>query len=54
MTDKLKWGVLSTAGITRAVIPPIKEASRSELLAVASRDPARAQAFASRWGIPRA
>jgi xylose dehydrogenase (NAD/NADP) len=54
MTDKLKWGVLSTAGINRAVIPPINEASRSELLAVASRDQAKAQAFASRWDIPRA
>jgi len=54
MTDKLKWGVLSTAGINRAVIPPIKEASRSELLAVASRDQSKAQAFAARWDIPRA
>jgi xylose dehydrogenase (NAD/NADP) len=54
MTDKLKWGLLSTAGINRAVIPPIKEASRSELLAVASRDEARARAFAGRWDIPRA
>ena len=54
MTDKLKWGVLSTAGINRAIIPPIKKANRSELVAVASRELSKARAFAGKWHIPRA
>jgi predicted dehydrogenase len=48
----LRWGLLSTARINRAVIPPIKESPRHELRAVASRDPGRARAYAGEWGIP--
>ncbi len=54
MADKLRWGLLSTAGINRAVIAPIRAAARSELAAVASRDRARARAYAAEWNIPRA
>lgn len=53
MADKLRWGLLSTAGINRALIGPLKAAARSDLVAVASRDAARAQAYAQEWGIPR-
>ena len=52
---KIRWGVLSTANIGRgAVIPAIQQASNSELLAVASRDPQKAQDFAARLKIPKA
>ncbi len=52
--QKLRWGLLSTARINRAVIPPIQLSKRSELLGVASRDPAKADAYAREWNIPRA
>ena len=54
MSNKIRWGILSTAGINDALITPIKQASRSELVAVASRDQAKAQAYAQEKGIPKA
>jgi predicted dehydrogenase len=50
----LRWGLLSTARINRAVIPPIRASLRSELSAVASRDLPKAQAYAAEWHIPQA
>jgi len=50
----LRWGLLSTAAINRAVIPALQESSRNELVAVASRDLARAEPYAKHWAIPRA
>lgn len=50
---KIRWGLLSTARINRAVIPPIRKSRRGELYAVASRDEAKARAYAQEWGIPR-
>ena len=50
----LRWGLLSTAHINRRLIPAIGAAARAELLAVASRDRARAEAYAAEWDIPRA
>jgi xylose dehydrogenase (NAD/NADP) len=50
----LKWGLLSTAHINRRLIPAIHAAAQAELLAVASRDPARAKIYAAEWNIPRA
>ena len=52
--DKLRWGLLSTARINRAVIPPIRSSKRSDLVAVASRSQASADAYAKEWDIPRA
>ncbi len=54
MTEtKLRWGVLSTSNIGRAAVNPAIQASNNgELLAVASRDEARARDFAEKWGIP--
>ena len=49
----LRWGLLGAARINRSIIPAIRESPRSELVAVASRDPARATAYAREWGIPR-
>jgi xylose dehydrogenase (NAD/NADP) len=50
----VKWGILSTARINRAVIPPAHASEKVELVAVASRDQARADAYAAEWEIPRA
>jgi predicted dehydrogenase len=54
MNDKVRWGLLSTAHINRRVIPAIRQSSRGELVAVASRSAATAQAYARKWAIPHA
>lgn len=54
MTNTLNWGIISTAHINRRLIPPIKKSARSTLVGVASRGPAKAQAYAAEWDIPRA
>lgn len=51
---KLNWGILSTARINRALIPPLQASRRSELLAVASRQPETVGEYARERGIPRA
>lgn len=50
----LRWGIIGTARINRRVIPAIRLAPRSELVGVASRTRARADAYATEWQIPRA
>jgi len=50
----VRWGLLSTANINRRLIPAIRQAARSELVAVASRNKEKADAYAARWDIPRA
>jgi xylose dehydrogenase (NAD/NADP) len=54
MGGRVRWGILSTASINRKVIPAAKASPQVELLAVASRDHARATAQAREWGIERA
>ena len=51
---KARWGLLSTARINERLIPALRAAGRSELLAVASRSEERAQAYARQWDIPYA
>jgi len=51
---KLRWGLLSTARINRAVIPPIRASVQSELRAVASRDVVKAKDYAKESRIPHA
>jgi len=53
-TSLVKWGILSTADINRKVIPGARASGKVELVAVASRDQARADAYAGAWEIPRA
>ena len=48
------WGIISTADINRKVIPGAKESPKVDLVAVASRDQARAEEYAAEWGIERA
>ncbi len=52
MPEKIRWGILSTARINRSLIPPIRQSERSELVAVASRNLEKAQAYAQQWEIP--
>ena len=55
MTAKiLRWGLLSTAHINRALIPPLKASKRNRLVAVASRSQATAENYAHQRKIPRA
>jgi predicted dehydrogenase len=49
----LRWGLLGVARINRSIIPALRASPRSELVAVASREPAKAAAYAREWGIPR-
>jgi D-xylose 1-dehydrogenase (NADP+, D-xylono-1,5-lactone-forming) len=56
MTDRssrLRWGLVSTAKINRAVIGPIRDAARSELIGIASRNAGRAISYAFDYGIPK-
>ncbi|MBL8119986.1 MAG: Gfo/Idh/MocA family oxidoreductase [Anaerolineae bacterium] len=55
MTRKIRWGVLSTAGIgKRRVIPAMQLTTNGEVAAVASRNLERARTFADELGIPKA
>lgn len=52
---QIRWGVLGVAKIgTTKVIPAMQQASRGHVMAIASRDLARAQAAAAQLGIARA
>ena len=50
----VKWGIVSTADINRKLIPGAHASQKVELVAVASRDRARAEAYAHEWEIPQA
>jgi len=49
----LNWGLLSTARINRALIPPLRASKRNQLVAVASRTQESADRYAREWKIPR-
>lgn len=51
--SKIRWGLLSTANINRRLIPAIRESARGELVAIASRSQASAQAYGDQWEIPQ-
>ena len=53
-SDTVRWGILSTARINRALLGPLSESPRSTLMAVASRDLATARSYADKNQIPRA
>jgi predicted dehydrogenase len=52
--DFVRWGLLSTANINRRVMPAFRAARRGAVAAVASRDEAKARAYAAEWEIPQA
>src|SRR5579863_4605227 len=55
MGKKVRWGILSTAGIAiRKVIPGMQKSDWVEVTAIASRDRRKAEKAASALGIPRA
>jgi D-xylose 1-dehydrogenase (NADP+, D-xylono-1,5-lactone-forming) len=49
----VRWGILSTARIAQRVVDGAAIAENAELVAVASRDEARARSYAAERGIPR-
>src|SRR3954452_12386815 len=54
MAPAVKWGIISTADINRKLIPGAHASPKVDLLAVASRDKGRAEAYAREWEIERA
>jgi D-xylose 1-dehydrogenase (NADP+, D-xylono-1,5-lactone-forming) len=54
MNAAVSWGFLSTAKINEKLLTGASESDRSQVLAVASRDAARAEAYARARGIERA
>jgi xylose dehydrogenase (NAD/NADP) len=53
-TSRLRWGLLSTARITKALRDPLRISKRNQLLAVASRSQAKADEFAHKNKVKRA
>src|SRR5512137_1757879 len=54
MKRKLRWGLLSTAQINKAIIPGLQSSQKNELYAVASRSKEHADEYARMYGIPHA
>ena len=54
MTERLRVGILSTAKINDAILTGARESAGAEVVAVASRDRGRAEAYAAEKGVPRA
>jgi predicted dehydrogenase len=55
MSEKLRWGVLSTAAIgLKKVVPAMQQGTYSEITAIASRDLGNARQAATTLGIPKA
>jgi predicted dehydrogenase len=54
MSEPLRWGILGTARINRALVPPLRASKRNTLTAIASRDLARAREVAAQWDVPQA
>ena len=48
------WGLLSTAPINTSILAAARASDRADVVAVASRDQARAEAYARKHGIERA
>lgn len=47
------WGMLSTAGIGRAVVAAVRGSKKAEFVAVAGRAATRAAGYAAELGVPR-
>jgi xylose dehydrogenase (NAD/NADP) len=54
MSEPVRWGLLSTARINRAILEGAQQSERTEVVAVASRDQARADVYAREHGLDRA
>ncbi len=53
MSDRFRWGIVSTGGIARTFADALKRLPDAELLAVGSRTQASADAFGDDFGVPR-
>src|SRR5688572_18450591 len=53
MNEPVRWGILSTARISALLLGGAREAANVDVVAVASRDEARAAAYAADNGIVR-
>ena len=51
---KVRWGILGNARINRRFVPGVQDSGNSELVAIASRDEAKAQEGAKQWGASKA
>ncbi|WP_446666635.1 Gfo/Idh/MocA family protein [Flexivirga sp. B27] len=54
MSEKLRWGVLSCARITRKTIPALQQTTNGEVVGIASRTEEKAREYADKHGIPHA
>jgi predicted dehydrogenase len=55
IVTKVRWGVLGAAKIAiEKVIPAMQRGERSDVVAIASRDPAKARKAAVQLGVPKA
>jgi predicted dehydrogenase len=55
MSEKIKWGVLSTANIgVKHVIPAMQKGELTDMIAIASRDAEKAEEVAEKLGIRKA
>jgi predicted dehydrogenase len=52
--EKLRWGILGVAKINDRLLPAFRAAANAELIAIASRDAAKAKAAAKAGDIPKA
>jgi xylose dehydrogenase (NAD/NADP) len=52
--SRLRWGLLSTASINKALLVPLRASKRNQLLAVASRSQEQADAYARKNKVKRA
>jgi D-xylose 1-dehydrogenase (NADP+, D-xylono-1,5-lactone-forming) len=50
----VSWGLVSTAPINTSILAAARASDRADVVAVASRDQARAEAYARKHGIERA
>ncbi|MCR5617911.1 MAG: Gfo/Idh/MocA family oxidoreductase [Clostridiales bacterium] len=52
MENKVKWGILGTANIARwGMIPGMKNAGNTDLVAIAGRNPEKTESYARNFGI---
>jgi predicted dehydrogenase len=54
MKDRINWGVAGTGGITNRFVMGLRDAEGAGLYAASSRDKAKAEAFAARYGFEKA
>jgi predicted dehydrogenase len=54
MTDRIRWGIAGPGRMAASIVGSFADVPNGEVVAVGSRSPERAEAFAAEHGIPRA